>query len=302
MFLLFLILALLFSVLSKLSVRYTQTFTFKVKPIGVPESNVIISDTSNVMKITMTSFGFKQLKYHFIDPEIEIDFRDLNKTKTNYVWTKQNGFLGIARQFDANVSVENITPDTMLFRYDVNAVKMVPLALNSDITYTPGYDLVDEFQLTPDSIKVIGPKVLLDSIVEVKTEKLELEDINNNIQQDINLDLPDVTTKGVSFSEVKTLVTGNVERFTEGTISVPVNVVNVPSNIEINYYPKRIPVVFYTSLSNFKAISSSSFIVECDYNSLNQANTFLIPQIVQKPSQVKSAKLDVKRVEFILIR
>lgn len=42
--------------------------------------------------------------------------------------------------------------------------------------------------------------------------------------------------------------------------------------------------------------------VECDYNTIIDNNTHLVPRIVKQPNQIKSAKLDVKQIEFIIIQ
>jgi len=300
-FLLFVVLALLFSVLTKLSKNYTQTFSFKINAINVPEDNVVIYDSTNVMQITLSTYGFRHIKYYFVEPTITVDFSNLEKNATHFNWIERRELSNVINQFDANIRIENISPDTIAFRYDVNTVKMVPLVLESEIVFASGFDLIETYNLEPDSIKVIGPKILTDSIAEIKTKALKLENINVDVKSTIGLNLP-YKSKDLSFSHEQTQVSGRVERFTEGTIDVPINVINVPDNIKINYYPKVVSVIYYTSLSNFKSISSSSFIVEGDYNSLNSEDTFLVPKIVQQPDLVKSTRLNVKRIEFILMQ
>lgn len=298
-FILFIVLALLFSILTKLSKNYTQTFSFHINAINVPEDIVIIKDTTNVIHITLTAFGFRQIKYYFTNPTIDVDFSALDKNTTHFNWIAKRELSNIIEQFDINEKIENINPDTLFFRYDVNIIKKVPIVLNSDIKFLSGYDLIETFNLEPDSIKVIGPRILIDSILEIPTEKLVLDNINSDVENIIKLKLPN-QNQDLKFSHTQIQVSGVVEKFTEGTIDVPINIINVPKNIKIEYYPKVVPVIYYTSLSNFKSISSSSFIVECDYNVLNNKDSYLIPKIVQQPEQVKNARLNIKRVEFII--
>ena len=110
------------------------------------------------------------------------------------------------------------------------------------------------------------------------------------------------SSEGLKFTHSQVQISAVVERFTEGTINVPINIINIPEGIKLKYYPKEVSVVYYTSLSNFKTISTSSFIVEVDYNSLNAQDTYLIPKIVQQPDKVKNVRLNEKRIEFILLQ
>ena len=300
-FALFLVLALLFSVLTKLSKDYTQTVVFNIETINIPEDKVIVSDSSHVLNITLTTYGFKLVKYYLSKPFVTVDFQNLDQNTTHYFWTEKREFSNIASQFDQNVKIESINPDTIAFRYDVSHIKKVPVILDAEINFSPGYDLLDVYKLTPDSIKVIGPKVLTDSINEIVTKQLKINNINSDILATVQLKLPPNNNE-LQFSESSVMVSATVERFTEGSINVPVNIINVPNNIKLKFFPKEVSVIFFTSLSNFKSISSSSFIVECDYNTLQPGDTYIIPKIVQQPDKVKNVRLNEKKIEFILIQ
>lgn len=299
-FFLFLILAFSFSVLSKLSQRYTHNFSFSVNPINLPENHVIINDSSTYLNIAITTFGFKHIRYYLRKPKIDIDFGSLEKTSTHYKWIESNEKSKILSQFDANVEIETITPDTITFRYDINSVKKIPIKLVSNIKFSTGYDIVDSYVLKPDSIKIIGPKMVTDSILEIETKLLELDNVNSNFNNIIELNIHE-KFNGLKISNSTANVIATVEKFTEGTIDVPITVINVPENVKINFYPKSVPVVFYSSLSNFKSITSSNFIVQCDFNAIKD-NTHLVPKIVKQPSNIKYAKLNVKQVEFIIVK
>ena len=298
-FLLFVILALIFSVLSKLSNTYTRTFKFSIDPINVPEDHVIIKDSTLAMEITLTTHGFKHAKYYLSTPKIVIDFSELDKNTTHYSWIELNNLPDIRRQFDASVKVENTYPDTIAFRYDVNAVKRVPITLKSEITFLSGFDLSEPFVLTPDSIKIIGPKIIIDSISSLETRPLVLANVSTDISQELQIDVPNPET-GITLGSTGVNVTGKVEKFTEGAIEVPITVANAPENINVNFYPKTVAVTYYTSLSQYNNITASSFIVECDYNTLISGNNYMVPKIVKYPDYVKSVKLNIRQVEFIV--
>ena len=92
----------------------------------------------------------------------------------------------------------------------------------------------------------------------------------------------------------------DVEKFTEGSLDVPVSVINVPENVSVNHYPKTVTILFNTSLSNYKIINETHFIVQCDFNEINENNSFLTPKIVKQPKLIKNVRMQTKKVEFIL--
>lgn len=298
-FILFFSLALLFSILSKLSSDYTKTLTFKIKPINVPEEEVIISDTLHKLDITLESYGFKFITYFFKAPEIKVDFSDLEKDKGSYLWIERKQLSSIVEQFDSKIKIKAINPDTIFFKYDTNYIKKVPVFLNETIDFAPGFDVTDEFKIKPDSVKLIGAKTILDTINEVITEPFTLNEVNTSIQQRVALNIPE-SFDNLKLSDTEVIVSAQVEKFTEGSLDVPVRIINVPEGTRINHYPKTVTILFYTSLSNYRTINESQFIVECNYLDINDNSSFLTPKIVKQPKHIKNVRLETKKIEFIL--
>ncbi|MBT8272839.1 MAG: YbbR-like domain-containing protein [Bacteroidia bacterium] len=300
-FLLFVVLALLFSVLTKLSRDYTQTISFQIQAVNVPEDKVIIKDSVHKLDISLTTYGFKLLRYYLTKPKVKVDIGNLDRTDEFYIWTENKEFSNVVAQFDPKVKIETINPDTLRFKYDTNGVKKVPVVFNANIEFLPGYDIVNNYVLQPDSVKIIGPNILIDTIDVIHTNELKLENINTNISTRIGLEFP--ANDQLRLSERLVNVTAEVERFTEGSIEVPVILRNVPDDVKLKIYPKNIEVIFYANLSQYKSIASNSFIVECDYNEALASNTtYLIPKITQRPEQVKNARLNSDRIEFIIVQ
>ena len=297
-FILFLLSAFIILIFTKLSKDYTNTLIFNIDKINVPQENGIVNDSNSQLSITLKTHGFKWLNYYFKKPKITIDFnKDVYKKDSVFVWSKSRAYLSNT-QFDKQVQLLDINPDTLLFRYDVNLIKTVPIILNSEITYSSSYDASSVFKLEPDSIQVVGPKVLVSKIKNVQTRKLVLTDVRTDIIERIKLKVPKNNSE-IKFSNDEVDLKTTVEKFTEGTLKVTVSVINVPKSIKLKYFPKEINVFFYVSLSNFNAVESKDFKVQCDYNTINNSS-FLIPELIKFPKKVKSAKISQKRIEFII--
>lgn len=297
-FILFLLFAFIILIFTKLSKDYTNTLVFNIDKVNVPQENVIINDSSAKLSVTLKTHGFKWLSYYLKKPKITIDFdKDVYKKDSVFVWSKSRAFLNNT-QFDKQVQLLNINPDTLFFRYDVNLIKTVPVVLNSEITYSQGYDASSTFILDPDSIQVIGPKIVVSKIENLETDKLVLSDIRTDIVESVKLKGPKDNSE-IKFSSDNVDLRVTVEKFTEGTLKIPVSVINVPNSIKLKYFPKEISVSFYVSLTNFNSIEAKDFRVECDYNTVNNSS-FLIPELVEFPKNVKHAKISQKRIEFII--
>ncbi|MEZ4796461.1 MAG: YbbR-like domain-containing protein [Flavobacteriaceae bacterium] len=295
----FTLLALLFSLLSKLSKDYTKTISFKVEMLNVPQEHIILKDSLHKINVTLTTYGFNLLKYYFVNPKLQVDFNNLKKTSDYYLWTKNNEFQNISNQLNTSIKINGISPDSINFSYDSYFGKLVPVVLTKDITFASGFDIDGSYILEPDSVKVIGAKAVIDTILKIETIALKLDDVNSEINTSISLKEPKGNSE-IKLSQNKIAVKGKVKKFTEGSFLVPVMVTNLPENVNIKYFPKEVEVIFYTSLDYYKTISANNFRVECDYSILNEVNNKLIPKVVKQPDSVKNVRLEVKSIEFII--
>lgn len=299
-FLLFLVLAFMILVLTKLSKNYTNTIPFVINKKNIPEEHKVLNDSNHILDLTIKTNGFRLLKYYFAVPSIDMNFsKNMVKNDSLYVWNRNEGFNSLNMQLDKHVELVDVYPDTLKFKYDNHSVKMVPIRLNSDVKFAPGFDLFEEFELDPDSVRVVGPNILLSAINFVVTDTLRLNDIKSDISEAITLQLPE-NNKDLIFSNSKVTLIGNVQKFTEGTLKIPLEIINVPNEISIKYFPKQVTVSYYTSLSQFNSITAKDFRVECDYSMISDDQTYLIPEIALKPSTVKNVKIMQQRIEFII--
>lgn len=299
-FILFLLFAFIILIFTKLSKEYTNTLAFGIEKINIPDENVILND-SVMLNITLKTHGFKWLKYYISKPKIKIDFsNDVDEKEGVFLWNKSKAYLNNT-QFDEQVELLNISPNRLTFRYGVNLVKKIPVKLNATIHFEPGYNISDKLVSDPDSIVVIGPDILVSKINLLETEETIFNDVKSNLEETINLKLPE-NTSDLKFSASRVVIKAYVEKFTEGTLKIPVSIINVPKGMKLKYFPKEVNVSYYISLSNFNSITNKDFKVVCDYAKTIDNQSLLVPELVKFPKTAKNIKMNQQRIEFIIIK
>ncbi|TGV01715.1 YbbR-like domain-containing protein [Flavivirga rizhaonensis] len=299
-FILFLLFAFIILIFTKLSKEYTNTIVFDIEKVNVPEENVILND-SVVLNITLKTHGFKWLRYYVSKPKIKIDFiNDVDKEDGVFLWNKSKAYLDNT-QFDEQVELLNISPKRLAFRYDVNLVKKVPIKINATVNFHPGYDVADKLVSDPDSIEIIGPNVLVSKIHHLETEDVIFNDVKSNLSEITNLKLPE-NTSDLKFSANSITIKGDVEKFTEGTLKIPVSIINAPKGVKLKYFPKEVNVSYYISLSHFNSVTNKDFKVVCDYTKAVGNQSLLVPELVKSPKTAKNIKMNQQRIEFIIIK
>lgn len=297
-FLLFLMLSFFISLLIKLSNNYTQTLTFDLISTHTNPDEMLL-DKSHALEITLTAKGFQLVKYYLNPRKIEIDFRELEKTEDAYIWDIRSRRSSISSNFESNTIIESIQPNQINFSFKRQFSKTVPVVVRSSINYAIGFDSVDELMSWPDSITITGTPAVLKTIETISTQELRLDQVNQPIATKVPLDIFK-SSPPLRYSQTEVEVRANVEKFTEGTVQVPVRLINVPQEVEVLFFPKSIPVVFYTSLEAYNSITPESFTIECDFNATAETTTTLIPKLQITNTLVKSAKLRVNQLEYVI--
>ena len=293
--------AFLFLVLSKLSKTYTQTVTFKTNYVNVPENKVINTSGDQKLEVLISSLGFNLLPYYFHAKTLDIDFeKDVTSKNGHYLWISNVSKYTIEKQLGKSIKIISIKPDTLKFLFESLETKIVPIELDSKVTFASGYDMLFHLKTLPDSIRVIGSKSILNEVQSIKTEVFKRNDVNSEIMDSVTLIIPK-TNSELKLSQNKVKVAGLVEKFTEGTIDVPVSIINLPDNVKINYFPKEVSVSYYVPLSNYKNIKDLDFKIVCDYNLISK-NTFFRPVLAKIPKEIKSAKMKQDKIEFIILQ
>ena len=298
-FSLFFIVAFVFLIFTKLSNDYKQTIKLTVNLINVDDEILLKNDSTNYIKAYVEAKGFSLIPFIFnTSKELIIDAdSDVSLKSSHFVFdVKKHKYL-IEQQLGNSYKLVSILPDTVLIAYSKRASKSVPIVFKKAINYAVGYDLKGDFNFNIDSVKIVGSSAEVNKIDSITTEQLVLTDIKNDINKSVKLDISNYNNIEVFPKAVS--VTGNVERFTEGIIEVPIEIVNQPENIIINYFPKAVTLSYYVDLENYNAIKPIDFKVECDYANLQDHQTYLIPKVVKKPNAIKRISIKQKRIDFI---
>lgn len=295
----FFLLAFILLYASKLSQNYTENLTFKLDFKNIPESNVLIQQDS-VVEVVVSASGFRLLPLFFEDNVLRVDYNtDITQTSNKYFWISKDIKPKIQSQMGEQVQILSVKPDTLWFKFEALAVKKVPVKLGSEVVFKPGYDVVGNFKIEPDSVKIIGSETDIKMINSIETEPFPKTEVHKDIDVSLQLNLPE-SYNHLKLSSRKVVISGKIEKFTEGTVNVPVVITNVPSNVQLNFFPKTVTVSYYLPLQEYKTVKPSQFKVECDYSSIvENKQSYLIPKLVKKPTSVKAARLKQKKIEFI---
>jgi hypothetical protein len=298
-FFIFFLISVLFSTIVKLTKVYTKNVSYKINLFEIPDNKIIINQSADSLKLTVSSFGFDFIKYYLSNQTINISSRDILDNSQSYVITQSNNYSQIHNFINPGFKLVSINFDSIFFDYDKLATKNVPVVLNSSLNFSQGFDYFKNFNLLPDSISLIGSEIALNSINFVNTKELVLDDIKSSVTQNLELDISNINNFKYSDKSVKIFI--DVEKSTESVLNLPVSIINIPADININYYPKKIKVSFTVSLDNYQKFSSKDFKIICDFNQISQDGK-LTAEVLNQPKLIKNLRLINNEIQYVILK
>lgn len=268
----FLLISGFFWLLTSLGKEYSSTIDFPIIYENIPEDKVLSNELPKDIHLKVNAHGFSLLKHVFMFEykAIKIDFeayaRQINTNKDNpsYRITTNNHIHEIAQQLESDIDLLHIKPDVIEFEFSRLSSKKVPIKANVDIDFAQQHQLKGKIKILPDSVTISGPLSVIDTVDFIKTKYLELEDINSKTQRNIGIE----KQSNITVTPNRAIVIINVEKFTEQTISVPVELTNVPKGVNVNLHNESINVKFLIGLSKFDIVNKESFKAVIDYKKL----------------------------------
>ena len=192
----------------------------------------------------------------------------------------------------------SISPDTLFFEFADRIFKKVPVVSQLNLVPASQYMIKGNIQFDPDSITISGANPIVDTIEQVYTRQLDLLDLNKNYNDEVDL----AKIRNVIFSDYEVDVTINVEKFTEGSQKVKLNVINVPDSLIIRTFPKEITVTYFVALSDYEKVLPQLFEAVVDYNETANMDNKLNISIHNFPDYIQSLRYNPKSVEYIIER
>ena len=298
-FLLFLLLSFMFWTLIKLSREYISEVEFGLTYTDVPQNKLIQNEPSEKIKLTLKTSGFKLLRYGFKQKNLEYTLTEIDrKSGTEYYSETSSNVNFLQAQLSAETVVLNAEPDTLFFDLGVRKSKEVAVISEVNYEFKTGFNFVQPVEIDPKMVTISGPEKVIDTIREVFTENITLQDLSTSFSQKVGVLAPN---DAVELSEKEISVIGEVDKITDGSFSIPFEVINLPRNYLISTYPKEVKVVFQVALKDFNKIPENSFRVQCDYKQSEDNNLdYLIPQVVEKPEIIFDVKVIPNKIEFLI--
>ncbi len=304
-FFFFLLLSVLFWFLTAMNQEYEASISYPVRYMRFPEKKVLVNDIPDKLELSVIAGGYTLLRYQLqsrIDPIIfDVNSFSLNTVlgdpSTLYILTSYAKDR-IAKQL-SEIEILNISPDSLFFQFADKASKKVPVEPDINISFEKQYMQVGPYLVEPDSVTISGPETFIDTIEVVATEAVIMSDANRSFDMELEMQ----PLHKVEFDPFEVWIQVPIEKFTEASVKVRIEVINMPESLLLRPFPPAVTISCQIGLSAYETLNEHLFRAVIDYAEVgNMLGNKLQVQIIKMPVYIQSVNFTPKSVEYIVER
>jgi hypothetical protein len=292
--------AFLFWLIIVFSNEYQAPLSFNLRYTNFPQDKMLANKLPQKVDMEITASGFTFLGYYFnqLKDTLSLDVSSIRKNQNSkdYYLPIYAQSIQFENQLGNKIKISKIYLDTLQFYFDKKVEKVVPVRLHLNYTFEKQYQLNGKIEVKPSQIVVRGPSSIMDDLEELNTQQLNFYSLKNSIARTAEIIIPD-ELQSVEFAVKKVVVKIPVEKFTESTIELPVEVLNLPEQFTIKTFPEKVKITYLVGLSNYKKVNEDQFSLLAYYNE-NEASLKL--KLVKFPDVVRNPRIENDKVEYIL--
>lgn len=289
------LLSLIFWLMIKLSQEFVTTREIRINYL-LPADRSFTELPPQIVRATVRGSGWNLLSDYLgqESPVIELNLPE----KENFTLPASIIKNKIQQEFK-RLDIAEINHDYLLFNTAIRTKKTVPVRLQSKLNFAPNFQIQDSISIQPDSVTIVGPPLILDTITRWPTTLLEQKDLKKTIGLSIPVTSPPDNILRINPTNVQ--VTIPIEGFTQKDLFIPVKVLNAPDSLKI--FPKKIRISCLVGLSKYDTLKPQHFLLEADFKNVlpNSSNNTLPVNITRAPAYIRQIKLDKQSVEFYLV-
>lgn len=300
----FLLISSIFWFFNALNKEYYAELQVPITYINMPENKLVAGPLASKVNVKITAFGYQIMNYKTssIKPAIiNLGQHSLHpvenaRDKRFYILTstlKEE----ISNVLGPDAEIKNILPDSLIFNLEAVISKRVPVHQRLNLQFKKQYMLKGALLVKPDSVKIKGVKSILDTINQVYTELKEITEIDDSL----NIMLRINKIPGTEILPEMVNCAAQVEKFTELTYDLPIEVLNVPEGVTVKLFPAEAKIICNVGFSMYQYIFKEQFRLVTDFNeNINNENSRLRLKLIKMPENISNVRVNPPSVDYII--
>lgn len=245
-----------------------MTISVPVVYYGIPDDVKMDRPLPTEVQFTIEEDGSQLLNYLFAEVDtIDIDLSQQFSSKHGHKEIKIN-FLPLVEEkmnvISTSCNIVSVEPAVYASPYSKVYTRRVPVRLGSLVNTAHQYTLRDSVVIEPSEVLIRGVRKAIDTV-----SVIYVDTVKDVFRKSSVVSARLIRPRGVELLTKSVNLHINVERQTEKQFMIPVEMMNVPDNVNVHLFPKEANVVFTVGVSRFNSLSDADYHVIFDFNNVD---------------------------------
>ena len=301
-YILFFTISLAFWFLTMLSKTHETTFRIPLKYINHPEDLMEVTKPESFVNVRVKASGISIFTFHMFNYKSLILNYNIANTQPidngkNIFWIMNSKRKEIVDVLGTSIEIMNVNPSRVVVPFVNKNKKEVPVLLNLDISLKQAFWLSDDVKLVPNSVVLYGSQYLLDSVNNVETNILMLNEVDKDQTHEVDIVIPN----GLRCKSKSVLVEINIEPFIEEVLINQVEIRNLSKGYSMKLFPRDVSVTIRLPKNKYHLLETNFIKLYVDASGITEQHTIQIRHD-NMPSGVKIQRIYPNQLEFLLIK
>ena len=287
-----LISALFFWFYISLESQFEYAAAVPLRVVNPPEGWMLLEPLPSSVMVAFRGSGRSFVSVRFRESVLDVDMRNI-RNNARIPLTAD-----MIKNLPTGVRVMSVlSPEEITVRWDRLAERRVPVVSRIELSPADGYTLVGDIRLQPDSIRIVGPQSILDSILTVQTEKRVLEGLIQEVEDKVPLE--PVSDEVLHFSARTVRFRADVQRIGERWMrGIAVEAVNVPEGVQVKVVPSVLSIKIQGGADLLAQVGPEDIQATVNFADRDRYAGKRIPALIRIPKDVAFSEVEPRYFEL----
>ncbi|HEX9971276.1 MAG TPA: hypothetical protein VGD14_04320 [bacterium] len=276
--------------------NYHYSLNIPLRVTNLEPNKIIENKLPQEVKVNVWGKG-KDLVSFMIRKDIFYNL-DVSKIQGSASIALTTNEIKLLRENDLDI-LTIVEPELLEVKLAELTTKRLPIIPDVDVHTMPGYTVVDNIQLIPDSVTIQGLQSEIDSLYVIQTGKKNFKNVKRDIEKTIELLVPKRKHLRSLIKEVRIVV--DVQKLMEKPlVEIPVAVKNKPSDLKVAVIPSTLSLVLEGGTDLLLNVTKNDVYAYLDYQKIQHSKEKSHLAYIETPKGVRYRDVKPKRFSVVV--
>lgn len=291
--------------INALNRTYTRTVAIPLNFINFPVGKRIVNKLPPYIMADIKTTGAKLLmllmKKSIADVTVDLSkVPNIKSSARNTAISTASSIGNLSKLLNVEVDLLKVKPDSIHFVFGKTYTKKIYIKPLVQINYAIPQGIFKRIKVSPQYIMVSSDSLTLAKTDTFYTEKVVLNNLNQRVEQQVAIDVPEALEGLVSLSDTKVTLHVNLDEYAQKTIQLPVQVLNAPANMNVKTFPSVVNVTITAPYAQFDSLNTNTVKASVDYKQILAKVEKLTVSVTSSILNNKITLISPPKVEYII--